>query len=190
MAQNFGVPLNLEFREFVKRKAFTQATKATKTGAVELIRLFWTYLVTVKSAVAGTLFSAERSECEPQWGALVGVEELNVFQEFMTSQSRDPEKRWSNVYHKFVFKASVQSKKRKTAQERLAAEGTLKKYATIETIEQEFGAKVKLESLVARMHAHKRQRVESTSSSSSSSSEEEESNQCDRLLEHGFCKYY
>ena len=174
MAQNFGVSLNLELREFVKRKAFTQATKATKTGAVEFIRLFWTYLVTVKSAVAGTLFSAERSECEPQWGALVGVEELNVFQEFMTSQSRDPEKRWSNVYHKFVFKASEQSKKRKAAQERLAAEGTLKKYATVE---QEFGAKVKLESLVARMHAHKRQRVESISSSSSSSSEEEESNQ-------------
>ena len=92
----------------------------------------------------------------------------------MTSQSRDPKMRWCNVYHKFVFKASEQSKKRKAAQERLAAEGTLKKYATVE---QEFGAKVKLESLVARMHAHnahKRPRVESTSSSSSS---EEESNQ-------------
>ena len=173
MAQNFGVPLNLEFREFVKRKAFTQATKATKTGAVDLIRLFWNYLVTVKSSVAGTLFSAERSECEPQWGALVGVEELNVFQEFMTSQSRDPKMRWSNVYHKFVFKASEQSKKRKAAQERLAAEGTLKKQATVE---EEFGAKKKLESLAARMdahNAHKRRRVESTSSSSSSSSEEE-----------------
>ena len=69
-----------------------------------------------------------------------------------------------------MYKAAVQSKKRKATQERLAAEGTLKKYATVE---QEFGAKVKLESLVARMHAHKRQRVESTSSSSSSSSEEE-----------------
>ena len=30
MAQNFGAPLNLEFREFVKRRAFTQATKATR----------------------------------------------------------------------------------------------------------------------------------------------------------------
>ena len=93
----------------------------------------------------------------------------------MTSQSRDPKMRWSNVYHKFVFKASEQSKKRKAAQERLAAEGTLKKQATVE---EEFGAKKKLESLAARMDAHsahKRQRVESTSSSSSSSSEEESS---------------
>ena len=70
----------------------------------------------------------------------------------------------------YVLTASADRKRRKLKQD---GEKVVVKQATVE---EEFGAKKKLESLAARMdahNAHKRQRVESTSSSSSSSSEEE-----------------